>query len=73
MGTLVFTLAVYIFLVFQVTLEALDNKTNSSNLYPPTKGYFRETCKSQNINPTYLNPKFTFDIIQTITNACSVC
>ena len=27
------------------------DKTNSMNLYPPTKGYFRETCKSQNINP----------------------
>ena len=30
------------------------NKTNSENLYPPTKGYLRETCKSQNINPIYL-------------------
>ena len=30
------------------------NKTNSMNLYPPTKGYLRETCKSQNINPIYL-------------------
>ena len=28
------------------------NKANSTNLYPPTKGYLRETCKSQNINPT---------------------
>ena len=25
-------------------------RTNWSNLYPPTKGYFRETCKSKNIN-----------------------
>ena len=25
-----------------------------NNLYPPTKGYLRETCKSQNINPIYL-------------------
>ena len=25
----------------------------------PTKDYFRETCKSQNINPIFLNPKFT--------------
>ena len=30
------------------------NKANSTNLYPPTKGYLRETCKSQNINPIYL-------------------
>ena len=30
------------------------NKANSTNLYPPTKGYLRETCKSQNINPVYL-------------------
>ena len=27
------------------------NKTNSSNLYPPTKSYFREKSKSQKINP----------------------
>ena len=30
------------------------NKTNSTNLYPPTKGYLRETCKSPNVNPIYL-------------------
>ena len=30
------------------------NNTNSRNLYPPTRGYLRETCKSQNINPIYL-------------------
>ena len=29
------------------------NKTNSTNLYPLTKGYLRETCKSQNKNPIY--------------------
>ena len=23
-----------------------SNKTNSTNLYPPTKGYLRETCKT---------------------------
>ena len=46
----------------------LDNRTNSTNLYPPTKGYLRETCKSQNINPIYLT-----HIIQIITNACQVC
>ena len=47
---------------------------NSSTSYPPTKGYsVREACKSQNINPIYLNPKFTFGIIQIITNAGQVC
>ena len=30
------------------------NKTYSTNLYPPMKGYLRETCKSQKINPIYL-------------------
>ena len=29
-------------------------KTNSTDLYPQTKGYLRETWKSQNINPIYL-------------------
>ena len=48
--------------------EAQKNKTNSTNLYPPTKGYLRETCKSQNINPIYL-----FSIIQIISNTCQVC
>ena len=28
------------------------------------KGYFRETNKSQNINPFFSIPKFTFGIIQ---------
>ena len=49
-----------------------ENKTNSPNLYPPMKGYFRETYKSQNINPIYLNPKLTFRIIQIIANHCQV-
>ena len=40
------------FLKKQVT-ESSD-KTNWTNLYPLTKGYLRETCKSQNINPIYL-------------------
>ena len=31
-----------------------ENKANSTNLYPLTKGYLRETCKSQNINPISL-------------------
>ena len=30
----------------------------------PVKGYFRETYKSQNINPISLTPKFTLGIIQ---------
>ena len=30
----------------------------------PAKGYFRETIKSQNINPISPTPKFTFGIIQ---------
>ena len=30
----------------------------------PAKGYFRETDKSQNINPISPTPKFTFGIIQ---------
>ena len=44
------------------------NKTNSTNLYPPTKGYLRETCKSQNINPIYLtlsSPSVSFRSYQT--------
>ena len=49
------------------------SKTNSMNLYPPTKGYVREMCKSQNINPIYLNLKFTFGIIQIIANAGQGC
>ena len=32
----------------------IPNKTNSTNLYPPTKCYLREICKSKNINPIYL-------------------
>ena len=35
-------------------LKKRQNKANSTNLYPPTKGYLRETCKSQKINPIYL-------------------
>ena len=35
-------------------LSKIDiNKTKSTNLYPPTKGCFRETFKSQNINPIF--------------------
>ena len=36
------------------TKRIKQNKANSTNLYPPTKDYLRETCKSQNINPIYL-------------------
>ena len=56
---------------FQLFLDRSSWKTNSTNLYPLTKGYLRETCKSQNINPIYLL-KFTFSVIQIITNACQV-
>ena len=39
----------------KITQQCLqENKTNSTNLYPLRKGYLRETCKSQNINPIYL-------------------
>ena len=34
--------------------DEISNKANSTNLYPPMKGYLRETYKSQNINPIYL-------------------
>ena len=33
------------------------------------KGYFRETCKSQNRNPISPTPKFTLGIVQIITKA----
>ena len=42
-------------------------------LYPPTKGYLRETCKLQNIYPIYVSLKTAFGIIQIITNVCQVC
>ena len=54
-------------------MDPIGNKTNSTNLYPSTKGYLRETGKSQKVNPIYLNLKFIFGIIQNITNACQVC
>ena len=49
------------------------NKTNSSNLYPSTKNYFRETCKSQNINPIAPTHMFTLGIIQIITKTSQLC
>ena len=41
-----------------------SNKANPLNLYPKTKGYFRETCKSQNINMNLPTPKFKLGIIR---------
>ena len=35
-----------------------SNKLYFSNLYPQAKAYFRETYKSQNINPVSLTPEF---------------
>ena len=40
--------------LFHIIFNLYVNKANSTNLYPPTKGYLRETCKSQNIYPIYL-------------------
>ena len=48
--------------------DSTVNKTSLTNLYPPTKGYLRETCKSQNINPIYLtlsSPSVSFTSKQT--------
>ena len=47
------------YLLFFKVLPNRINNTNSANLYPPTKGYFRKACKSQNMNPDYLYLKFT--------------
>ena len=46
-----------------------SNKANSLNSYPPAKGYFRETYKSQNINPISPTSKFTLGIIQIIVKS----
>ena len=39
-------------------LDVVDSNANTRQIrriyIPPTKGYLRETCKSQNINPIYL-------------------
>ena len=48
--------------------DLTTNKTSSTNLYPHTKAYLRETCKSQNINPIYLtlsSPSVSFRSQQT--------
>ena len=44
--------------------EQKSNKENLSKYIFLAKGYFRETNKSQNINPISPTPKFTFGIIQ---------
>ena len=46
-------------------------KSNLSNLYPPTKGYFRETCKSENINLISPTPMFNLGIIKIIVKSLS--
>ena len=52
--------------LFFIPEMIIFNKTNSTNLYPPTNGYIlylRETCKSQNINPiclTLSSPSVSF-------------
>ena len=47
------------------------NEANSLNSYLKTKGYFSETCKSQNINLISPSPKFNFYIIQIIIKSLS--
>ena len=47
------------------------NKANSSKLYHPAKGCFREIYKLQNINPISPSPKFTLGIIQIIVKSMS--
>ena len=46
-----------------------SNKANLSNLYPWRSLFFRETYKSQNINPISPTPKFTLGIIQITVKA----
>ena len=48
-----------------------SNKAYLSNLYLKTKGYFREKCKSENINHMFPTPKFTMSIIQIIVQSIS--
>ena len=50
-----------------------SNTANSLNLYPKTKGYFRETCKflSQNINFISPTSKFKIGIIHIIIKSLS--
>ena len=44
--------------------EQKSNKNKLLNIFSGAKGSFRETNKSQNINPISPTPKFTFGIIQ---------
>ena len=44
--------------------EKLKSNKAFVKFLSPAKGYFRETYKSQNINPFSATPKFTLDIIQ---------
>ena len=48
-----------------------SNKANSSNLYSPAKGYFREMCISHNIESHLSSPKCNFGIIQIIIKSMS--
>ena len=41
------------------------------DLYPQTKAYFREMCKSQKMNPISRTPKFNLGIIQNIIKSLS--
>ena len=49
------------------------NKANSLSFYPPTKDYFTEKSKSQNMNPISPTLKFILNIIRIITRACELC
>ena len=48
-----------------------SNKANSSNLYSPAKGYFREMCILHNIESHFSSPKCNFGIIQIIIKSLS--
>ena len=48
-----------------------SNKANSSNLYSPAKGYFREMCISQNIESHFSSPKCNLGIIQITIKSLS--
>ena len=58
---------------YDLTILNYEQLANSSILYPPTKGYFRETCKSQNINPISPTLKFILGISQIITKPFQLC
>ena len=48
-----------------------ENKQDKSNLFPPTKGYFKEMCKSKNENPISLVPMSSLSIVQIIIKSLS--